>query len=93
MNFRVRLAAGGVGALAFAYPLMGGMMEKPTDREDGASRANLFLFGDYPGAPVDYVMAIAIVFAMIAVLMAGLIRDLLPEIGTVLLYLIGLLPT
>lgn len=43
-------------------------------------RAHAYLVGDYPGPPVDYLIAIAIVFAMIAVVGAGIIRSSVPII-------------
>lgn len=42
--------------------------------------AHAFLFGDYRGAPVDYLMAIAIVFAMLAVVGVSIIRSAVPVI-------------
>lgn len=48
-------------------------------------RAHTYLFGDYGGAPVDYLIAIAIVFAMIAVVGASIIQNAVPVIAEGLL--------
>lgn len=46
---------------------------EPTDGRHWRARAHSFLFGDYPGAPIAYVMALAIVLAMIAVTLLSLL--------------------
>ena len=62
---------------------------EPTQRSDWRTRAHEFLFGPYRGAPVDYLMAIAIVFAMIAVVGAGIVRTAVPEVANGLLTLVA----
>ena len=44
-------------------------------------RAYDYMFGTYPGPPVDYLIAIAIVFAMISVVGASIIRTNVPIIA------------
>lgn len=66
---------------------MGALME-PTGSDQWRDRAHSFLAGDYRGPPIAYLMALAIVFAMIAVRMITILRDLLPEIAASLLTLL-----
>lgn len=56
-------------------------------------RVRAFLAGDYPGAPVDYAMAIAIVFGMMAVILLSLVRETLPAAGETLLTILRVLLT
>ncbi len=64
---------------------------EPTDSGYWRTRARAFLTGDYPGAPVAYLMALAIVFAMISVILVGLVQDLLTPIAALLTLLGSLL--
>lgn len=54
---------------------------EPSDSSDWRAWLRAFLRGPYRGAPVDYLMAIAIVFAMIAVVGAGIVRKAVAEIA------------
>jgi hypothetical protein len=64
---------------------------EPTNSAYWRNRARAFLTGEYPGAPVAYLMALAIVFAMISVILAGLVQELLAPIAALLTLLGSLL--
>ncbi len=52
---------------------------------DWRRRAHDFLFGDYQGAPVAYLMALAIDLAMMLVIAINLVGHVAPDYGRLLL--------